>query len=292
MKTHRHRKKRRRVFDGIKQTVNDALDIRRANALRANAEHVANTVRAEGPAGALQVFNDAVLDEFERKVDNDRIWDEAYAKTADASNYGLIQQELSRAAAENADAWRRTNASNAAKIQGVIEGLGLDDDFKRDFIKNTVEQNDTMEAFFKEKNDAYDKFMRTIFDSPEERGLERAKLDTEFNDKYRVAQQHVAGIQSMQDEAFANQFWKTSPDGEAGYASALNWRKGVAQMTQDMLASVSQFRDSLVGKPFSERQAAWEQYKPQYLQMWRDRATANLEGSTRFINRVSSRRKC
>ncbi len=181
-------------------------------------------------------------------------------------------------AAENADAWRRTNASNAAKIQGVIEGLGLDDDFKRDFIKNTSSKTTRWRPFSKRRTMPTINSCALSLTVPK-RGLEQAKLDTEFNDKYRVAQQHVAGIQTMQYEAFADRFWKTSPDGEAGYASALNWRKGVAQMTQDMLASVSQFRDFLVGKPFSERQAAWEQFKPQYLQMWRDRAAANLEGS-------------
>lgn len=267
---------KQRVYDSIEEKIFNRADMHMAQELEARAEHIANKITAEGEAGAIEIFQDMELDSLDRKIDNDRIWDDAYARIENATDYSLINQELARAAQENSSAWRRTQAHEAATYKGVINGLGLENEFGRKLLTNKVKQNSILADFFTKKNKAYDKFFRTIFNDFSERQLARNALDEQFNKLFSDAEAKVLKLQADNDALFVKAFGEKY--GVRAEAMARAWRENIQKIANEMHLVVTAFRETLVGKTYAQRREAWEAFKPEYRKMWMEKTKANLDG--------------
>ncbi|CAK0772511.1 hypothetical protein CCP3SC15_450001 [Gammaproteobacteria bacterium] len=266
-----------RAFEAVEQKALEGVDRQMAGELQGRAEQIAQKVRAEGPAGALEVFNDLTLENMDRKLENDRIWNEAFAKSREANNKALASQYMEKAANENRAAWRRSQAFEAAGTRGVIEGLGLDSEFKRELLTRQIEQHETLGKFFELRNKELRQFFKTEFQSMEARQAAWDSLEWEHNQKFAQANNHVLKLQGEMDGLFAGEFGRVF--GPSGEVTARAWRDGVMKLSAEMHDSITAFRDSLRGMSAVERERAWKQFQPEYQKMWQERAAANVEGA-------------
>lgn len=118
------------AFRRAERQANDWMDLKAAEDLRAQAEHVKNRVGVEGAVAALDIaqrahgeFTDAWMDHYHRfgEVMNDVMMldDDAQRSKAIDHAYQVSDAEF-----------RRVNAKNAANYRGIFEGWGMSGDPK------------------------------------------------------------------------------------------------------------------------------------------------------------------
>jgi len=268
---------RQAAFDAVENKVLENFDQRQAQELQGLLEQTRNKIKTEGPAGVIQTFHDISLDYFERKIENDNIWDDAYFRSEKTDNTAIRQSIKGEASRKNSAAWKRTQARQGALYQAAIDGLGLDTVFKRDFLGSLSEQHGLLRDFFTEKNKRYQEFFDTKFDSPEARSREWYNLEIEMNERFAETQGNVLKVQGDMNGLFTDEMARNYGDG-ARITSKM-WTDGVLEQSTAMHEAVTSFRDSIKGITPEERAQAWDGFKPEYRKMWMERLRVDMEGS-------------
>jgi len=268
---------RAQVFDRVSETVVNSIDIRLASQLKGMLENVRNKIKAEGPAGVMQVFQEIPLDYFERKIENDNIWDEAFAKAAEVDDYTVKNTIKNKAANDNRAAWRRTQARQAALYMAALEGLDLSREFGRDFMTKLGDEQKILQKFFEEKNAKAQQLATKSYKTPDAAAAAWDGFFTQFNERFAADQKKVLDIQKQRNALFAKEMGRMY--GQKAEASAAAWMDGVMNNSETMHQNIVEFRKGLQGLPADARAEAWKQFKPEYQAQWRERMKVDMQGA-------------
>lgn len=268
---------RAQVFDNVQKAVVDSIDIRLANQLRGILENARNKIKAEGPAGVVQIFQEIPLDYFERKIENDTIWDDAFTKAAEVDDYTVKNAIKSKAARDNQTAWKRTQARQATLYIAAIEGLDLSHEFGRDFMTNLADEQKVLQKFFEDKNTKAQALATRRFKSVDEANAAWDNFTNQFNERFASDQRKVLDIQKKRNAIFSKEMGRMY--GQPAEAMAVQWMDAVMNNSDTMHKMIVDFRQSLQGLSAEERAQKWKDFKPEYQASWRERMKVDMHGA-------------
>jgi len=275
---------RQAAFDAIENKLYENFDQKQAQGLQNLLEQTRNKIKTEGGAGAVQAFRDIRLDYYDTGLMVDKIWGDTYRKAASVDNVALRRSIKADAARKTSAAWKRTQARQGALLQGAIEGLGLDTQFKRSFLGDLSEQHKVYRNYHEYRTRRITQF----FDDLEAgKPVEWKDVELELRERYKSdVDAPVLEIQRKMDTVFVDEMKRAY--GEAAGVTAKMWTDAAFEAHQRINESNIAFRDFLADEKNMPPQftstelwhsAAWEARKPELRAMYLDFVRIDMEGA-------------
>lgn len=269
-----------RVFSSLRQAAMDHVDVQLATEIRANAEHLANKIKAEGYAGAHNVLTDIEMDLGRRWLDHYARAGEVIEQAAQLDDMTLRNNLYRNWRAEEQSYWRRYYAHEATVWKGVLEGLGADDAAKRRYLQLLAQYQDINMKLTDEQMRAYDTHFSQDFQGDRTAAAEAwAKLQDRFDARWTRAETQKTAIFKQVDDMLVSTYREIFGPGIE--LSARKWVGEKKLLHDAMVEAREAFRERVRDMPAGERQAAkWQFYQETYRQMISDYIRANIANET------------
>ena len=104
-------------------------------------DHYKNKIGIEKQAGALHAAQDIALDFLDGRMENDRIWDEAWSRASKTEDKKVRNQILSKAADDASAMWRSRQLRQEALYRALFDSIDVSDPFYFDFSYRELQAN-------------------------------------------------------------------------------------------------------------------------------------------------------
>ncbi len=275
-----------RAFASIEHKAMDSVDMRLAAEIRSNAEHFKNKILAEGYAGAHNVLMDVEMDLGKRWLDHFARAGEIVELSSQLDDPVARNNLWRNWRMEEQDYWRRFYAHEAAAWKGLLEGLGVDEPSKRQFLSLIAQYMDANQKVTDEQWRAYDAHFSKDFGGDRTAAAEAwGKLQDRFDANWTKAEKIKADIFKQVDQQLVQIYKDTFGPGIE--LSAKKWVDQKSSYHAKMVAAREAFRESIKDMPAAERQAAkWKFYQETYRQMISDFTRENIANETNLYHGI------
>lgn len=248
------------AFQGAERKAQDWIDHAIGRQYAAEAEHVANRVRTEGPHALVdiitkpeEIYTDLWIEHYEQ-------WGETLGKLDDVPEemrHSLVQERRRQSVLE----WDRGNGQRLTLYKGLMDGMGMDHPQARQLLAYISASDEIWNTAYRtqiQEIDAFHNKYKTDWDNPARRADHaelNARLDKLFNDAFRDAQRKQLGVAEHLEMIFAEKFGE-----EAGRLARMEYEKTI-QFRDEMWKRMQDHRRRVAGLPYDERRAAWQKFK-------------------------------
>jgi diguanylate cyclase (GGDEF)-like protein len=257
------------AFDQIhEQAMKNAVE-RDAQQLRNQVENYKNKISTEKQAGVQQLFQNISGEFFETKLRVDRLWDDAF----EAADHALTSQErnaiMTRAMQEADFHWQHRQAREAAMYKAAIEGMDLNSDFARGYLKLVADEHNMLRRFFDDRKQAVERIK--LIDDNRARSQAWDDHRAVYNERFATEHKQIVDLQKQRAELFVREMERAY--GPVAGATAKLWTNSVLDQVETMHTMIVEFRKSIqdvaaMPAQFTSvkqwRDAAWREFKPKY----------------------------
>ena len=257
-----------RAFSNVEEHTQDMIDQKHFENLQHVAEDARNKVQAERFPAVLQAHGDIEVEKASRWISSRREWDELYSKK-DLYQPGEWQAQVRALDAKQERDWQRLNQFETQTYAGVIQALGVDNEYTRGYVKLIGEVQDEWRTFFSDKRRLMDElYSRTIQKDGEtkkdyfnrrdmERNVLQDKLDKAYEDHYTAERGKQMQMDALFSKAYAD-FTGWDP------TKAEQWRKGLLDKRYEMYAEQKQQRALTRNMNQAEKDLAYAPFNVKY----------------------------
>lgn len=287
LKTASTPEQKRAAFAEVHQQVQAKLDEWHTSQLLAQAEKAANTAGAEGPLGAMRIFDEINQGYYDQRMADFDKWESLFEQRASKAiteeEFGkLVRQQMK----ENRQTYRRINTNAKAQYAGIAERLGMESQFGRTLAGNIADQDDAWAKFFDYQEREYSEFFRKSRQgkkggfSFEEARRQWLEMQKRISAEYETTSTRITELTQGRDTMLIDMI--RSKYGDAAGDAAVAWLDGVRNLEGEMRADMKAFQDRIAPMSSVERRAEWtrflnEEHRPKMAKRLAD----NLEGSRR-----------
>lgn len=127
--------------------------MRLMNDLAARKDTIRTRVENEGYSAVADAFAELAVARGDYWLDSRRRWSEAYGKIAED---GYSRKAMSALNESIGEGWEEINRLSRQTYQGIVEGLGFNDETGRDYLASIGELNDLLETFNRDKTKLFE----------------------------------------------------------------------------------------------------------------------------------------
>lgn len=261
-----------RVFRGVRERAERALDSLAAEEVGVRAEHAARVVEVEGPGGLLRVMDDLEDELFQAYQNHTRALELEWDEVRRAGRYRgtLFAKMRERADGTFRRYFTREEATYAALEEGLGKaGLRLDEDF----LPAVRRKREAIGQFHAQKNALLDRFFNGQHGDDVARAAAWRQTLGEIDQAYAALIAEQTRLQARVDDYLVAVYRR-----DVGEETGLRvdaWRRRLRELTQADMEGQQAFRASLATLDPEQRNVAWRSYFEQRLQA---RRAAGEEG--------------
>lgn len=305
------------ALDTFKQTVQNIIDERTDRDLIDVAESIKDVVKNEGWTAAMKVFTDYQLGYWE-------LWDRHFDRI-DELEKRTANDPAARSAAWRAQrawdkiAFRRANDYETQVMRGLFDALGIQNEPAQNYLlaleRLQTSWRDAYQGYEVDpvtkvrltaeeladpkrarehvdgRDDAWDRFFNTNYDSTEARNVGYAEAKAKVKDLMDTATRNETAIRAEMDTLFVD-VWRAH-SGEIGATGAAIWRKQVSNIRDEMIREREAFYAAIESEkldPETLRQRHEEFWQKTYKPMIAKLISAEVSGAHTIAPQGQTRR--
>lgn len=246
------------AFDAIAGDVEDYIRNIRDEELKHTAEDTRNKAREERLPFVLQSFGDMTIENTQLWINSRKDWERLYALQAnDAITKKQFHNIASSLNEKHIADWNNFNDRQLQTMKGIIEGLGIDNEYTRAFIQRTTDTHALWKDFWQERK----KLLKRYFSQGENGKLTWDEVETQLGEMYDATTKKVVAAQAELDGLFARSYKEFTGWDET---AAVQWRAELFRMQQELFAEQSAMRERTKGMDQVERDLAYAVFNEKY----------------------------